>query len=67
MKKDDIFEKISPDEALEILRQITKKDKNLKKKIIELAEDLIRDVDVDGICEAVFDALESVIGAVKMS
>lgn len=60
MKKDDIFEKISSNEAIEILRQITKKDKNLKKKIIELAEDLFRDVDVDDICEAVFDALDGI-------
>ena len=42
--KNDIFDKISPDEALEILRQITKTDKNLKKKIVELAESLFRDV-----------------------
>ena len=60
MKKDDIFEKISPYEALEILRQIAKKDKNLKKKITELAEDLFRDVDVDDICETVFDALDGI-------
>ena len=38
MKKDDIFDKISPNEALEILRQITKTDKNLKNKIIDLVE-----------------------------
>ena len=31
--KDDIFNRISPDEALEILRQLAKKDKELKKKI----------------------------------
>ena len=28
--KNDIFDKISPNEALKILRQITKADKNLK-------------------------------------
>ncbi|MBW1777277.1 MAG: hypothetical protein JRJ54_06750 [Deltaproteobacteria bacterium] len=60
MKKDDIFKKISPNEALEILRLITQQDKNLKKKIIELAEDLFRDVDVDDICGAVFDALDGI-------
>ena len=58
--KNDIFDKISPNEALKILRQITKTDKNLKKKIIELAEDLFRDVDVDEICDAVFDALDGI-------
>jgi len=60
MKKDDIINNISPTEALKILRQITKTDKNLKKKIIELAEDLFRDVDVDDICENVFDALDMI-------
>jgi hypothetical protein len=60
MKKDDIFNRISPTEALEILRQITKTDKNMKKKIIELAEDLFRDVDVDDICENVFYELDMI-------
>jgi len=58
--KNDILDKISPNEALEILRQITRTDKDLKKRIIELAEDLFRDVDVDEICEAVFDALDGI-------
>ena len=58
--KDDIFDKISPNEALEILRQITKTDKILKKKIIELADNLFRDVDVDEICEDVFYALDGI-------
>jgi len=56
--KNDIFDKISPDEALEILRQITKTDKNLKKKIVELAESLFRDVNVDEVCEDVFFELD---------
>lgn len=58
--KNDIFDKISPNEALKILRQITKIDKNLKKKIIELAEDLFRAVDVEKICEDVFYALDGI-------
>jgi hypothetical protein len=58
--KDDIFNKISPDEALEILRQITRTDKTLKKKIIKLAEELFKDVDVDKICEDVFYALDGI-------
>jgi len=56
--KNDIFEKISPDEALEILRQITKTDKKLKKKIVELAESLFRDVNVDEVCGDVFFELD---------
>jgi len=58
--KNDIFDKISPNEALEILRQITKTDKKLKKRIVELAEDLFRDVDVDAVCEDVFYALDGI-------
>ncbi len=58
--KNDIFDKISPYEALEILRQITKTDKKLKKKIVELAEDLFRDVNVDAVCEEVFFALDGI-------
>ena len=58
--KDDIFNKISPSEALTILRQITKTDKELKKKIIAVAESLFKDVDVDEICEAVFYALDGI-------
>ena len=58
--KNDIFDKISPNDALKILRQMTKTDNNLEKKIIELAEDLFRDVDVDKICEDVFDALDGI-------
>jgi len=38
MKKDDIFDKISPNEALEILRRITKTDNDLKKKINKYSE-----------------------------
>ena len=58
--KNDILDKITPNEALEILRQISRTDKNLKMKIIELAEDLFKDVEVDEICDAVFDALDGI-------
>jgi hypothetical protein len=58
--KNNIFDKISPNEALKILRHLIKTDKNLKNKIIELAEDLFRDVDVDEVCEAIFYALDGI-------
>ena len=58
--KDDIFNKISPSEALEILKQIAKTDKKLKKRIVELAEDLFRSVDVETVCDDVFDALDGI-------
>ena len=58
--KNDIFDNISPNEALEILRQLARIDKGLKKKVIELAENLIKTVDVEEICEGVFDALDGI-------
>ncbi|MBW2368771.1 MAG: hypothetical protein JRH15_12890, partial [Deltaproteobacteria bacterium] len=58
--KDDIFNKISPGEALEILKQISKTDKKLKKRIIELAEDLFRNVDVEAVCNDVFGSLDGI-------
>lgn len=58
--KNDIFNKISPDEALEILRRITKTDKKLKKKIVELAENLFKNINVDEVCEEVFFALDGI-------
>ena len=51
---------ISPSEALEILKQIAKTDKKLKKRIIELAEELFRNVDVEAVCEEVFDELDAI-------
>jgi hypothetical protein len=60
MKKDDIFEKITPDEALKILRQLTKTDNDLKMKVIKLAEELLKDVDTDQIHEDVFYALDGI-------
>lgn len=58
--KNDILNKISPSEALEILKQIAKTDKKLKKRIIELAEELFRNVDVEAVCDEVFDALDGI-------
>jgi hypothetical protein len=60
MRQDDIFNKITPDEALEILKQMTKADDDLKSKVIKLAEDLFRDVDIDQICEDAFYALDEI-------
>lgn len=51
MRKDEVLKKISPDEALIILRKLIKTDEDLKTKVVELAEDLFRDVDIDQICE----------------
>ena len=58
--KDHIFNKISQDEALEILKQIAKTDKKLKTRIIELAEDILRNVDVEAVCDEVFYELDGI-------
>lgn len=54
----DFLVKISPSDALTILKLLTKTDEKIKNKVIELAENLLKDFDVDEICEAVFDALD---------
>ncbi|MFH0812325.1 MAG: hypothetical protein V2A69_05740 [Pseudomonadota bacterium] len=56
----DILDRISPNEALEILRQLAKNDKEIEERISKIAEDIIRDVDVEAICEDVFFALDGI-------
>ena len=58
--KEDIFDRISPNEALGILKQIAKDDKSVKKRIVELAEISFGDVDMEEICEAVFYELDGI-------
>ena len=58
--KNNIFHRISPDEALGILKTLAKSDKKLKKRIVELAEDLFKDIDFDEVCEDVFYALDGI-------
>jgi hypothetical protein len=58
--KEKIFNNISPNEALEIIRELARTDKGLKNKIIELADNLLCNVNVDEICEAVFETLDGI-------
>ena len=58
--KNDITDKISAGEALSILKQIASEDANLKKRITELAEDLIRDVEVEDVCADVCYELDTI-------
>jgi len=58
--KDDIINKISPDEALVILRSLAQSDNKIKSKICEIAEDLFRDIDIEEIAEDVFYALDGI-------
>ena len=54
----DILDKIQPTEALVILRKLAESDTGIKKRIAEIAEDLIKDVDIDEICDDVFSTLD---------
>ncbi len=54
----EILNKISNSEALTILHQLAKQDKNIKKKIIELAEELMTDIDIEDVCDDVFSAID---------
>ena len=56
----NIIDKISPIEALTIIKQIAKTDKIIEKKIIEIAEGIIRNVDVEEIGEEVFFVLDGI-------
>ena len=57
---ENLIDKISPYEALTILKQLAKADKIIEKKIIEIAEGIIRNVDVEEICEEVFFVLDGI-------
>ncbi len=55
-----LFDKISPNEAVEILRLLAKDDRIIKQKIIEIVDNIIRDVDIDDICEEIFFVLDGI-------
>jgi len=58
--KNDIINKISQREALVILQSLAKSDKEIKNKIIEIAENLFKDIDVEEIGEDVFYDLDGI-------
>jgi len=57
MKK-KVLDKISGEEALIILRKLAKEDAKLKKQIEWQAEQLLMQVDIEEICEAVYSDLD---------
>ena len=57
---ENLIDKISPNEALTILKQLAKADKIIEKKIIGIADGIIRNVDVEEICEEVFFVLDGI-------
>jgi hypothetical protein len=54
----DILDQRQPTEALLILRKLAESDTGMRKIIAEIAEDLIKDVDIDEICDDVFSTLD---------
>ncbi len=56
----NLFDKISPKEAIEILRKLAQGDKSIENQIIEIADNIIRDVDIDDICGEMFFALDGI-------
>jgi hypothetical protein len=56
----DLLNKISPGESLEILKLLAKTDKQIKKKILDVAEKLIKDVDYESVSDDVFWALDAI-------
>ena len=56
----NLIDKISPKEALTILKQLAKTDKIIEKKIIEIADIIIRNVDIEEICDDVIGVLNGV-------
>jgi hypothetical protein len=60
MPKSDILDIITPDQALIVLKQLAVQDPKINKKAREIALGLVDDVDVEGVTEEVFWALDSI-------
>lgn len=58
--KNKVINNISPDEALIILKKLANQNKDIKDKIIRLAESLMTDIDSEGIADEVYDALDTI-------
>jgi hypothetical protein len=58
--KNNIIDKISPEQALEILRCLAKNSPTIKKQIEREMEEVLKEVDVEEICEEVYSALDGI-------
>ncbi len=59
-KKQDIFNIITPDDAFAILQTLAKEDKEIARRIEQLAMEYLSDVDVEGVADEVYSELESI-------
>jgi hypothetical protein len=57
-KKQNIFNIITPDDAFAILRTLAKEDKDIAKRIEQLAMEYLSDIDVEGVTDEVYSALD---------
>jgi hypothetical protein len=58
--KDNTIDKVSPEQALEILRRLAKNSPTIKKQIEREAEEVLKEIDVEEICEGVYSALDGI-------
>ena len=59
-RKQNIFNIITPDDAFVILQTLAKEDKEIAKRIKQLAMEYLSDVDVKGIADEVYSALDCI-------
>ena len=55
-----LLEQISGEEALKILRLLSAQDQDIENRIEELAENILKDVDLEEVSEEVFFALDNI-------
>lgn len=56
--KSKIIEELSPSDALIIIKQLAKEDKNIRNKIDQLAKELFSDIDIDDVADNVLSELD---------
>jgi len=57
---EEILNKISSEEALEILRRLAKKDSDISETIVQEAIKILKKIDLEEICEDVFSVLDGI-------
>ncbi len=58
MNDKNILEQITPNDALAILKNLAKKDKDICKRIEQLAKEYLSEIDIDSIAEEVYSSLD---------
>lgn len=55
-----MIDRISPEQALEILRRLARNDPKITKQIENEAEELLKEIDAEEICEYVYSVLDGI-------